>query len=94
MSLVEKIKQEAKKWEGLGESELAVNEFMGAVLKILEDREQKLRELADLLKTRPQKIRLDKSHFYYQAVPVERWFKNYEKKFAELGLPTKKETEQ
>ena len=35
--LKEQIKQKAKKWEGLGELELAVNEFVKDILPLLED---------------------------------------------------------
>ena len=56
------------------------------VLKILEDREQKLRELADLLKTQPCK---DCS--VHPCTLEREWFRVFEKKFAELGLDTKKE---
>jgi len=35
--LKKQIKEKAKKWKGLGESELAVKEFMEDILTLLED---------------------------------------------------------
>lgn len=77
------ISNKSEKWIAYDTFYLAELVCIDDVLKILSDHKQKLRELADLLKNRPRYTR--------EMHDAEICFKALEKKFAELGLDTKKE---
>lgn len=99
--VIEKIKQNAfgiREQVGEGE-ETRWTEVVRLkyVLKILEDHEeqetQKLQELADTLEKRPKfKISKDLKYPLSDLERIEKYFRVIEKKFAEFGLDTKKET--
>jgi len=54
--------------------------------EVIREYEQKLQELADMLKTRPRNCK------YPYA--LEKWIEGYEKKFVELGVKSTKELNQ
>jgi len=80
------IPDKSEKWVPYDTFHLVEMVPVDVVLKILSSytiiEKQKLRELADLLKTRPK---------CWEEEKLIEWFRDFRKKFVELGLDTKKE---